>query len=153
MASGVRVVISDELIISALNLPGRPVANWRDRTGEMIVGEAIVKSPVNDPLNARHRAGWVGEFQQSWYWDRYGNQHRVGARIGNVAHHALYVEEGRSASFKRQTFSWTAWGGETRTVGHDVTGSGTSARPGKHVLRNAVNTVMPSRCGGFTPLV
>ena len=152
MAAGVRVVVSDELIIKALNVPGQPVSNWRDRTGEMIISEAQANSPINDPLDAEHRGGIVGTYAASWYWDRYGNQHVVGARVGNVADHAIYVEYGRSASRKYQRFSWTGWGGEIRAVGGDITSWGTGARDGKFILRDATNSVMPTRCAGYAPI-
>lgn len=151
MPSGVEVDIDDNAIISACNTPGMPVAKWRDEVMRRIGVRAVEKSPVNDPENARHRAGWVGEFKASWFVRRYGNQHRVGCEIGNAANHAVFVEEGRSASKKYQRFSWTGWGGEVRSTGGRV-GGGTRARPGKHILRDACNAVMPSQCDDYTPL-
>jgi len=140
MAADVEVHISDRAIISALNTPGGAVSNWRDDIGDRVTTKAIVTSPVNDPMNAHHRGGEVGQFKRSWGWDRVGsNGHRVRATIYNGAPHAEYVEEGRKPSFKQQRFSWTGWRGESRTV------PSTRGRQGKHILRDALLAVMGSQ--------
>lgn len=153
MADGVRVDIKDAYIISALNTPGGAVHNWRNDTEEQLLIRCFETSPVNDVLDAVHRGGIVGEYQRSWVTRRYGNQHRVGFAIENFADHAIFVEEGRSASTKVQRFSWSEWGGDIRVVGFPW-GTGTKRRDGQHVLRNATNAVLARTTGGsYTPLV
>lgn len=150
MATDVRVEIRDATIISALNTPGGAVFRWRDETEEKVLAVAYATSPVNDPLNALHRGGVVGEFKQSWVTRRYGNQHRVGFAIENFSDHADIVEFGRFRSFGHETFAWTEHTppGEIDTHPH-----GTAGRLGRHVLQRAVNSVMPAATGGtFTPL-
>ena len=143
MAEGVEVDIDDRAIITALNAPGRPVFRWRDEQARAITNRAINTSPVNSPLNAMHRGGAVGTYKASWGFDRVGsNGHVVRATIFNSADHADIVEFGRRGSSGYERFSWTRWGGEIRGVPH-----GTSGRPGKHILRNATNSVAP---GGVT---
>jgi hypothetical protein len=152
MPSSVRVTISDELLISALNTPGGAVYEWRDDTGDWITDYARRTAPVNNPLDAVHRDGVVGTYRDSFYFSRYGNGHRLGARIGNIADHAIYVEEGRSASTQFQQFSWTKWGGDIRSVGRGGwAGRGTAARGGRHILRNAVNA-RAANTGDYGPI-
>lgn len=147
MPEDVRVEITDATVISALNTPGGLVFQWRNDTERAVLERCYATSPVNDVANAAHRGGMVGEFKASWVTRRRGGRHRVGFEIENFSDHAIYVEEGRGPSSKRQTFSWTEWGGDTRTV------SGTRGREGQHILRNAVNRVLSSATGGaYTPL-
>lgn len=156
MAEGVKVHIDDATIISALNTPGGAVHEWRNETERMLLAQCRVQSPVNDVLNAMHRGGVVGEYAASWVTDRYGNGHRIGFRIENFADHAVYVEEGRRGSAKTQTFSWTRWGGEIRTVGigAGAVAFGTRPRDGKHILRDAANAILAAQTGGsVVPLV
>lgn len=150
MIGDVRVNITDRSVISACNTPGGVVFEWRDDVAEKITRAAIIASPVNDPLNAVHRGGEVGEYQRSWGFDRVGsNQHRVRATIYNGADHADIVEFGRRASFKSQVFSWGEFNppGDIRRVGF------TRSRPGNHILRDATNRVMVTATGGaYSPL-
>lgn len=115
----VTVRITDRLIINACNTPGGPVYEWRDMVTARIREDAIVNSPINDPMNAQHRAEVVGTFQRSWApWDRRGSHgHNNIGRVMNTADHAQIVEYGRSASRKMQIFSWTAWGPGIYRVG------------------------------------
>ena len=155
MAVDVRVKISDATVISALNTPGGDVNEWRTEVEREVLEGVFLASPINDVLNAVHRGGAVGEFKASWVTRRQGNGHRVGFQIENFSDHAIYVEEGRSASTKFQEFSWTGWGGEIRAVGRG-TGSprGTRGRDGKHILRDVTNRVLMRETGGaYTPLV
>lgn len=133
----VEVSIPEANLVRALNSPGGPVSNWRDETAERIVSTARVLAPVNSPLNAQHRGGFVGEYRASFDWERghSGNQHLVRAVIMNFAPHAVYVELGRGPSFSKQTFSWTRWGGQIRTV------NATRGWPGQHILERALNQV------------
>jgi hypothetical protein len=158
--SGVRVNINDATVISALNTPGGEVYEWRNKVEAKLLFEVFEDSPVNDVANALHRKAPVGEFQRSWVTRRQGNGHRLGFQIENFADHAIYVEEGRSASTKPQRFSWAAWGGEIGWVGSPLPkgavswGRGTSARLGYHILRDATNRVLAAATGGaYTPLV
>lgn len=161
--SSVEVRITDRTVISALNTPGGAVYEWRDETMRAIADRAWMRSPVNSPLNARHRGGVTGEYKRGWRVSRGGsNGHRVRLTVSNISDHAIYVEEGRSPSTKFQAFSWSRWGGETRWVGRPTRanfrrggrlprgGGGTAGRPGKHVLRNATNLVL--RRNGLAPL-
>jgi hypothetical protein len=127
------VHITDARIIQACNTPGGPVYEWRNKKEAEVLRVAYNLSPVNDPQNAQHRGGNVGTFRRSFVSRRTGNQHHVGFVVENFADHAIYVELGRSASSKRQVFSWTAWGGDIRAV------PATRRREGQHVLRRAVN--------------
>jgi hypothetical protein len=152
VAEGVRVRITDRAIISALNTPGGAVNTWRTERAKTILDICELSSPVNDPLNATHRGGFVGEFKRSWFGDARGSSgHHVVARIYNTAPHAVYVEEGRSASQLIQTFSWTVWDGRIRTIGGSI-GGGTGARLGRHILRDAVNEV-GEETGDWGPLL
>lgn len=131
------VTISDTAIIRALNVPGQPVARWRDEVAIDVVNSCYAKSPVNNPLNAMHRGGRVGTFKRSWSWRRYGNGHTVGAVIYNSAAHAIYVEEGRGPAVgKWQTFSWREWGGDIAEVRN------TRGRPGRHILARTAPAVV-----------
>jgi hypothetical protein len=151
MASDVEVDITDIAIISALNTPGGAIHGWRNETAIAITAQAIATAPVNDPLNATHRGGVVGTYKRSFGWDSVGsNGHRVRATIFNGAGHADIVEFGRRESGGYERFAWRGW---VPPGSIDATTRGTSARPGRHILRNAVNGVMPSATGGaYAPL-
>lgn len=137
MPSTVSVDISHASVIAACNTPGGPIYEWRDRTATVAIGNAQGRAPVNNPLNAMHRGGVVGTYRASFGWDRTGSHgHLVSATIFNDADHAIYVEEGRSASLRHQTFSWTRWGGRIRTV------DSTRRRPGTHVLMRSVEAAV-----------
>jgi len=138
-ATDVDVDISDILIISALNTPGRAVFEWRDDVAKTAIFIATVNAPVNDVLNARHRAGWVGEYKRSFGFDRQGsNGHRVRAAIYNEAAHADIVENGRRGSFRFERFSWT----RHKPPGSVAVHEGTSGRPGTHLLENSVRAAV-----------
>jgi len=109
MAAGVTVNITSQSIYRALNTPGGPVAEWRDKVMHETQDRATLKAPTNNPLNARHRGGRVGIYKRGFRTRRTGNQNGVGAVIYNNAPHAIYVEEGRSESTAFQVFSWTKW--------------------------------------------
>ena len=135
MAGGVKVHITDAQIIRALNTRGGAVFTWSERRADQVRDWARDNSPVNDPLNAAHRGGAVGIFQASWATLHQVHGHHVTFAVLNAADHAPYVEFGRGESFKRQSFSWTETQGRRITVHH------TKARPGQHVLREAVNAI------------
>lgn len=151
MPSSVDVDITDGAIITALNTPGGEVAKWRDRVAKVIVAQAELKSPVNDPLNAAHRGGVVGTYKASWGWDKSGSGgHSVQANIKNSSDHADIVEYGRPQTTGRERFSWA----KHRPPGSIKTHKGgTRGRDGQHVLRNAVNVTMPRYVDDYTPLV
>ncbi len=152
MAVVAKINIKGSAIIRALNTPGGGVYEWRDRRATQILDICELSSPVNDPLNAVHRGGIVGTYKFGWRGDRRGSRgHHVIARIYNEAPHAVYVEEGRSASVELQTFSWTAWDGRIRTIGGHL-GGGTRAREGRHILRDTVNEV-GAETGDWAPLL
>lgn len=145
--AGARVNVTNAQVIAALNTPGGAVYAWRDNTARTAVRNAVASAPVNDAQNRRHRPEDPGgTYKRSFGWDRLGsNGHRVRARIYNTAEHAIFVELGRGPSMQSQTFSWTGWGGEIRTV------SATRARRGRHVLARAVNAAVRRNPGIPTP--
>lgn len=162
-----KVVVLDSAIIGALNTPGRPVSNWRDGVAQDIVRIARSTSPVNNVENAMHRGGFVGDYRASWDWDRghSGNQHIVRAIVINYADHAQAVEYGTPGSSEFQVFSFTGWFGTTKWVGPATPrnfrraagtprgGSRQKGYEGKHILRNAVNAVVPgATLGTFSGL-
>ena len=173
----VNVHISDRAIITALNTPGGGVYQWRDEVTKDTYATCIATAPVNNPMNAMHRGGHVGDYKKGFDWDRRGSSsHHTIGRVTNDQDYAIYVELGRSASNKMQIFSWTAWGGDIRRVGGPKVvetreetqpggthkrfnrplsrgevaynerigglprrmGDGTNARPGQHIMRNAL---------------
>lgn len=170
MAADVRVHITDQGIITALNTPGKPVRNWSEVTRRMIVKRAKQLAPVNDPDNAMHRGGVVGTYKKSIAGDNVGtNGHRVRARIYATAPHAWYVEFGNwpgKPSGKVEAFTWVGamrkddaeFGELTPNPGGTVIVKGGAKgyrdHPNGHkVIQNAVNGVMPSRTQGrYTPL-
>lgn len=114
----VNVKISDRAIISALNTPGGDIYRWRDEVTREVWATAIATAPINNPLNAVHRGGVVGQYKAGFDWDRRGSSgHHTVGRVTNSVDYAIYVELGRSESRKLQIFSWTAWGGDIRRVG------------------------------------
>jgi hypothetical protein len=118
MAGGVNVRISDRAIISALNTPGGAIHEWRDQICMEVRATAQATAPINNPENAQHRGGVVGEYKKGFDWDRRGSSgHHVVGRVTNSQPYAIYVELGRSASAKMQIFSWTAWGGKIKRIG------------------------------------
>lgn len=148
----VDVDIPVKAVIKALNTPGGAMYEWRDQRGFQILDICELSSPVNDPLNAAHRHYVTGTYKFGWHGDRVGSGgHWVVARIWNEAPHAIYVEEGRSASQLIQRFSWTVWLGRIMTIGGHL-GGGTAARRGRHILRDAVAEV-GAETGDWGPLV
>jgi hypothetical protein len=100
---------------------------------------AVVSAPVNNPLNATHRGGAVGEYKRSFSSSRLGsNQYNMRFTISNNAGHAKFVEEGRSASGRRQVFGWT------RNVppGSVKEFSRTGRRAGKFIIRRACESAV-----------
>jgi hypothetical protein len=147
MATDVRVKVTDATIISALNTPGGAVHVWRNETERDLLELCYRTSPVNNPANAMHRGGLVGVYKASWVTRRRGNQHRVGFAIENVSDHAIFVEEGRSASSGTEAFS-------TEDRARTIVVPGSAARPGRHILRDATNRILMRATGGaYTPLV
>lgn len=144
----VTVNISSASIAKALNTPGGPVWEWRDDTAEQIVRVAKATSPVNSPSNAAHRGGVVGGFRRGFDWEKYGNQHVVGARIYNDALHAFFAELGRRDSYNVQKFSTRTWGAKPHVIKPQPGEISTRGWEGNHTLRDAVNAVMPLATGG-----
>lgn len=96
---------------------------WRDDRAKEIRDRGRAMAPVNNPGNAKHRAGKVGEYKRSFRWERgRSGSETLSAIIRNRAQHAAAVEFGRKASRKYQKFSWTRWGGEIRYIGKRPTG-------------------------------
>jgi hypothetical protein len=143
----VKVHITDAQIIRALNTPGGAVFEWSKERADQVRDTAVRNSPVNDPLDAVHRGGVVGVFKASWATIPRRHGHQVGFVVLNAADHAPYVEFGRTASTKRQRFSWRGFTppGDIRTV------TRTAGRDGKHILRDAANTV-GTTTGDWGPL-
>jgi hypothetical protein len=152
--AGVQVHISSASLHNALNTPGGVIYEWRDETAQKVALHATATAPVNNPMNAVHRGGAVGEFKASFGWERYGNQHVSGARVYNTSDHAEYAELGRGDSHRVQRFSWANWAGEIRTVWPGPGGISAHGWKGHHTLRDAANAVMPGATGGsYVPLV
>lgn len=118
---------------------------YRDHLLELAEELARESSPVNDERNARHRGSVVGTYRASWRRSSSRPALSVSAgELRNIADHAVFVELGRAASGKRQTFSWTRWGGRIKTVGAGTGSSGTRARAGRHVAVKAVAAALRS---------
>lgn len=117
----------------ATNTPGGCVRDFVDDLVEEARNYAVAASPKNKVANAMHRGGVVGTYKASWRTDRRGsNGSNVQGRLSNDADHAIIVEEGRSAAFKWQKFSWTKWGGGIQSV------RSTKARRGRHIAAKAI---------------
>jgi len=81
---------------------------------------AISRSPRNNPLNATHRGGKVGTYQQSFKTSGKGsNGHWVQRTIWNTAPHAWVVEEGRADTRFGQRFYAKAWPGHYGAQGRN----------------------------------
>lgn len=111
------MAITQRQVWIAVNTPGGPVYEYRDKLADRMERRARTKSPKNKTSNAKHRGGRTGTYRIAWKWERFGNQNGSGLRIGNYAGHALFVEEGRSMSTKYQRFSWSRWLGQIRYIG------------------------------------
>jgi len=149
MASDVRVTVDDFAIIQALNTPGGGVFEWRDDIADEIVRDAREHSPINNPLNAVHRGGGVGEYKSSWFWTPWGsNQHLVRAYIFNESDHAQLVEWGRRSTKGRgrERFSWA----KAQPPGRIIVTRGTRGYAGRGILKNAVNRALARQ--GLMPL-
>ncbi len=114
----------------------QPVLLWRERTMQLAKGFAITTAPVNNPLNAQHRGGKVGTYKASFVVQRTGNQYGRGFKISNTADHAVFVENGRSATRRQQYFSWSKEGGIPRWY------TKTRGRPGDRIIERAVETAL-----------
>ena len=129
-------------ISAALNGVGGPVRIWRDTTAAEAFALAIERAPVNNPLNAQHRGGVVGTYKAKMDMTLEGsNQTRLRFTITNFSQHARFVENGRSASFKHQFFSWTQ---------HDPPGSPgwqafTNRLDGQRVIRGSIEDTLAVR--------
>jgi hypothetical protein len=144
MAS-VKVSIDSRSVFQAVGTPGGPVYEWRDQTAKAITNRATATAPVNNPLNAAHRGGGVGEFKRSFDWDRWGNQYAIGAIIFNTSSHAVYAEFGRGPSQKVNAFA-----GDETAGKQIVVRAGASGWPGNHTLRDAANAV-GAATGDYSP--
>lgn len=137
-----RPMISNVLIIKALNPPTKPMGRWADRLARDVHRIAVRNAPVNDPLNAIHRSGIVGTYKRSLQWDRRGtNGHFVRRRIYSPVTHAIIVEKGRPSTKggRWEVFYWN------RKPGVKMAVQGTSGRGGYHVLERAFVQAMAGR--------
>lgn len=152
-----RVVVRPRDVYHQMNREGGTggAAAYRDALLSDAKLYAVMWSPVNDPLNAKHRGGAVGTYKASWKAQRdRAPMHLSRGRLRNTANHAIFVELGRSASKKPQRFSWTKWKGQIRWVGISkgayllgtkVSGyKGTRSRPGRHIAERAVTASLRS---------
>jgi hypothetical protein len=112
--------------------PDTPLWIARDRWMYTTDLAAKAAAPVNNPLNALHRGGVVGTYAASFHARRTTSPTSIGFVYGNRANHASVVEWGRSASNRRQRFSWTRYPGVIASY------SRTRARDGDHVIADAV---------------
>jgi hypothetical protein len=147
MAS-VKVFITGATVGRALNTPGGPVWELRERALRQLDSEFNRRAPVGKRLDATHRTEPVGRYKRGVGFERYGNQSGLGLRFLNRADHAGVVEYGRDATNAWQRFGWRRASPPGKVKWYSHTGS----RDGKHVMRNSVNTVMPRLVTGYTPL-
>jgi hypothetical protein len=127
-----RVNINTATVWQGLHSRRGCVREWVDDLAETTKRNAERAAPVNDPLNAVHRGGVVGTYKRSFGISGAGsNQHSTKRTVYNSAPHARIVEFGRRPTRKWQTFSWTFWKGDIRTV------TFTEGRDGQHILENA----------------
>lgn len=134
-----KVVISNALIIKALNPPTKPVGRWSDSLAKDVHRIAVRTAPVNNPLSALHRGGVVGTYRASLKWDRRGtNGHFVRRRVYSRAPHASIVENGRRSTVggRWERFYWAV------VPGVPLATKGTRGRPGRHVLERAFAAAM-----------
>jgi hypothetical protein len=134
-----RSTVSMRTVANAMNGMGGPVWRWREAAMQLSMLNAIATAPINNPLNAMHRGGKVGEYKRSFSSSRIGsNQYQLRFTIKNSAAHAGVVEEGRKASNRNQVFSWTRNSppGSVRLFKH------TRSRPGKYIIQRAVRAAV-----------
>ena len=114
---GLRVKVAiDKKATAALHAQpfGEVHKNLHKEVARFALNAARIDAPVNDPLNALHRSHWgtgkpPGTYKESFgvRYERGSNQYKSKMVFYNDAPHAIFVEKGRSASSKFQTFSWT----------------------------------------------
>lgn len=148
MAGFSRVVISDLLVIKALNTPGGSGGVWRwiEAVKRDTIKNAIRIAPTNDPLNAIHRGGVVGTYRASFRSDGRGsNGHFLRRSIYNTADHARIVEHGRRSTRggRWEVFYWS------QHPGREIRTRGTSGRHGDHVLERAFFMAMAKKRRAF----
>lgn len=157
------VTYIDQTLLALSLLKGSGgVGRWRSVTGRALLKECIATAPVNDPLNAAHRGFKVGTYKESFYLD---NENDPGgflfkATVGNTASHAVFVENGRSGSNKRQVFSWARAfyrraprredGWVKIKPGTIMVWSKTGGRPGQHIMEDAGIAVAARRKAVFS---
>lgn len=138
-----RTTITTATVYKALHTPGGNVQQFATRVGRSATGKARQWSPTNDVYSAMHRGGVVGTYKASWYSKRIqGNQHASKIEVGNRANHAIFVEEGRMPSWRRQAFTWR-FGPSRRGYPWMYVGPGrrfkkTRGRAGRHILRDSM---------------
>ncbi len=131
------VKINSRSVSRGIATPGGVLWEWRDTTGNQIKRFAQGLSPVNDPLDAAHRAGVVGRYKAAWVkTNGTASLSKLSVNVTNLAEHASVVEYGRNGSRKMQFFASRASGGVPRWH------SGTRGRAGQFVLTDATNLAM-----------
>ena len=146
----VTVNITDASVIIALNSEGGAVHEWRDKVIAEIKALAIANSPVNNPLNAKHRPQRVGRYKRSWGVGRGGRGHTVTGTVRNSAPHAYFVEYGRGAALNTtQVFSWTGF----KPPGRIAMVRNTKGYVGLFVLKYATNDVLEAQTDYYVPLL
>lgn len=129
-------------VFRATSAPGGDVYEFMNRT-RLDAGNALQRNaPRNSPLNEVHRERGSPNYALGFITDMYGNQNGTGFRVGNTVAHADIVENGRSASFKKQRFSWTQWGGQIRKV------KATHGRAGTRYMARTVERITRQRAAG-----
>lgn len=144
------------------------VTNWHEKIGGDIKKLAWKDSPENDPRDALHRLKWGkpngvgGEYKASWRVHTTTGTNGVAARlkVENISNHAVYVEFGRSASYKFQVFAWKSapfikmrhgqrpfkrpgWKWWLITAGSpNSLLEKTGARAGRHILKRSTQRVL-----------
>src|SRR4029079_18320733 len=162
MATSVRTVISNPLIIRALNTPGGSGGAYKEmeriRRSTLAIARGI--APLGNPENAMHRGGLVGTYKASFKSDKRGSSgHYLIRRMYNTADHAYYVEHGRGSTkftlglreYMRQR-NWIARTGgvprrwerysSTFSGGVIITSPGTSGWEGFHTMEISFDEAM-----------
>lgn len=137
----VKVVVSDSLIYEAVMAPGGDANKWLKDLNRKAGTLAKSTAPVDDPANAATRGGVVGTYKASFGGGvRNAGMTLLVGEVYNRSDHAVYVEEGRRHTRKRQVFTWT---GARKNIKQTRTVSGRGA-----VIRTGVRQPLSTSGGG-----
>jgi hypothetical protein len=128
--------VFESLIIANANNPvgSMGVYVFLDRFAEGVVRRAKAIAPIGDELDRLHDGGVPGTYYRGFGFSRFGsNQSKVRRQIWNTAPHAVYVEKGRTQSFKYEKFA-------TKHLPYKrvIKKYGTPTRSGDRVMERAI---------------